>query len=51
MRCQWGIPVRGVQGSLLQPASAARSFAIAFGVVCEKLFADTNTICGKAFGS
>ena len=49
MRCRWRIPVRGVQDSLLQAASAARSFAIAFGVVCEKLFAGTSTNCDKAF--
>ncbi len=42
--------LRGVQGSLLQGASAARSFAIASGVVCVKLFADTSTNCDKAFG-
>jgi hypothetical protein len=51
MRCRWTILVRGVQDSLLQAAWAARSFAIEFDAVCEKLFAGTNTNCDKAFGS
>jgi len=51
MRCRRRILVRGVQDSLLQSASAARSFAIAFGGVCEKLCAGTSTNCEKAFGS
>jgi hypothetical protein len=51
MRCRRRILVRGVQDSLLQPAWAARSFAIAFDVVCEKLFGGTSMKCDKAFGS
>src|SRR6266446_8166449 len=51
MLCRSRIPVRGVQGSLLQGALVARSFAIASGVVCVKLFADTSTNCDKTFGS
>jgi len=51
MRCRWRIQVHFVQDSLLQAASAERSFAIEFGVVCEKLFAGTSTNCDKAFGS
>ena len=51
MQCRWTILVRGVQDSLLQAAWAAQSFAIAFGVVYEKLFAGTNTNFDKAFGS
>jgi len=40
-----------VQDSLLQAASAAQSFAIAFGVVCEKLSVGTSPNFDKAFGS
>jgi hypothetical protein len=51
MRCRWRILVRGVQGSLLQAVWVARSFAIVFDVVCEKLFAGTSMSFGKIFGS
>ena len=51
MRWRWRIVVCGAQDSLLQAAWAAQSFAIAFGVAYEKLFAGTNTNCDKAFGS
>jgi hypothetical protein len=51
MRCRWTILVRGVQDSLPQPDWAVRSFAIAFDVVCEKLFAGTSTNYDKASGS
>jgi len=50
MQCRWAIPIRGVQDLLLQDASAARSFAIGFGVVCEKLFVGTRTNTDEAFG-
>jgi hypothetical protein len=40
-----------VQDSLPRAGSVARSFAIAFDVVFEKLCAGTNTNCGKASGS
>jgi len=45
MRCRWRILVCGVQGSSLQVALAARSFAIAFDGVYAKLFAGTSTSC------
>jgi hypothetical protein len=51
MRCRWRILVRGVQGSSLQVALAARSFAIAFDGVYAKLFAGTSPSCDKVFGS
>jgi demethoxyubiquinone hydroxylase (CLK1/Coq7/Cat5 family) len=50
MQCRWRILIRGVQDSLLQAVWAARSFAIGFGAVCERLFAGTSTNYGKAFG-
>jgi hypothetical protein len=41
----------GAQGSLRRAGSEARSFAIALGVICEKLCGGTNTNCEKDFGS